>query len=156
MTMIRGRQLAAGLICAACGSVAIVATSGAEGAVGPSQIRITDVQVSDRIARPLGGGHTGTVELIRQRLYNPTISERSIGRSLLVCTFSDGPDRSCVATYILPKGNLVTTGALQSRLLYEIPVVGGTGLYDNARGTLTVTATHLHPRHEVLFFRLVG
>ena len=37
-----------------------------------------------------------------------------------------------------------------------IGIVGGTGLYDNARGTLTVTATHLRPRHEVLIFRLVG
>jgi hypothetical protein len=155
MMRIRGRQLAAGLICAACGLVAVVVTR-AEGAVGPSQIRITDVQVSDKLVRPPGGREAGTVELIRQRLYNPAISERSIGRSLLVCTYSDGPDRSCVGTYILPKGNIVVEGALQTRLLYDIAVVGGTGLYDNARGTLTVTASHLHPRHEVLFFRLVG
>lgn len=153
---IRGRQLAAALIGATCAAVAIVATSGAAGSVGPSQIRITDVQVGDRLVRPPGGRQAGTVELIRQRLYNPALSQRSIGRSLLVCTYSDGPDRSCVGTYILPKGNLVVTGALQTRLLYDIAVIGGTGLYDNARGTLTVTASHLRPRHEVLFFRLVG
>jgi hypothetical protein len=153
---IRGRQLAAGLICAACGSVAIVATSGAAGSIGPSQIRITDVQIGDRFIRPPGGRLAGTVELIRQRLYNPTLSQRAIGRSLIVCTYSDGPDRSCTGTYILPKGNLVVTGALQTRLLYDIAVVGGTGVYENARGTLTVTASHLRPRHEVLFFRLVG
>jgi hypothetical protein len=47
-------------------------------------------------------------------------------------------------------------GSLQSRLLYETAIIGGTGLYDNARGSLTVTATHIHPRHEVLVFRLVG
>jgi hypothetical protein len=34
--------------------------------------------------------------------------------------------------------------------------VGGTGLYDNARGSVTVTATHLKPRREVLVFRFVG
>jgi hypothetical protein len=62
----------------------------------------------------------------------------------------------CTSTYILPKGSLVVSGALQSRLLYELPIVGGTGLFDNARGTLTVTASHLRPRHEVLVFRLVG
>jgi hypothetical protein len=45
---------------------------------------------------------------------------------------------------------------IQSRLLFEIAVVGGTGFYDNARGSLTVTSTHLRPRREVLVFRLAG
>ena len=57
---------------------------------------------------------------------------------------------------MLPKGSLVVTGAIESRLLYEIAIVGGTGLYDNARGTLTVTSTHIKPRREVLVFRLTG
>jgi hypothetical protein len=105
---------------------------------------------------PPAGGRAGTVETIRQQLYNPSTSKRSIGRSILVCTSSDGRDRMCSATYILPKGNLVVAGSLQSRLLYETAIIGGTGLYDNARGSLTVTATHIHPRHEVLVFRLVG
>ena len=144
------------LLGAACGWAALAATGGADGSIGPAQIRITDIQLAHRIARPAGGGQAGTVELIRQQLYNPRLSARPIGRSLVVCTFSDGRDRMCTGTYILPRGSLVVAGALQSRLLYEIPVVGGTGLFDNARGTLTVTATHLRPRHEVLFFRLVG
>ena len=45
---------------------------------------------------------------------------------------------------------------VSSRLLCEFAVVGGTGIYDNARGTLTVTSTSLRPRREVLVFRLVG
>lgn len=156
--MIHGKRLVVVLIgaAAACSWGALTATGGADGATGPAQIRITDVQLAYRTAPPLGGGHAGTVEMIRQRLYNPAISELPIGRSLVVCTLSDGRDRMCTGTYILPKGSLVVSGALQSRLLYEIPVVGGTGLFDNARGTLTVTATHLKPRHEVLVFRLVG
>ena len=57
----------------------------------------------------------------------------------------------------LPRGSLVVSGSIQSRLLYDIAVVGGTGLYDNARGTLTVTSTGLRPlRREVLLFRLTG
>jgi len=154
--MVRGKRLAAGLIGAACVGAALVAIGGAGGSTGPSQIRITDVQLTYRTAPPPGGGQAGTVEMIRQQLYNPRLSSRPIGRSLLVCTMSNGRDRMCIGTYILPKGNLVVAGALQTRLLYEIPVVGGTGLYDNARGSLTVTATRLGPRHEVLFFRLVG
>jgi len=39
----------------------------------------------------------------------------------------------------------------------KLPViVGGTGLYDDARGTLTVTASKFKPRREVLLFRLLG
>jgi hypothetical protein len=153
----RKRWLVVVLIGVACCGLGVVAsTGGANGSTGPAQIRITDVQLDLRTAEPMGGGKAGRVEMIRQQLYNPSVAQRSIGRSLVVCTMSDGRDRMCTGTYILPKGNLVVTGALQSRLLYEIPVIGGTGLYDNARGTLTVTATHLKPRHEVLFFRLVG
>lgn len=70
--------------------------------------------------------------------------------------FIDRRTRSCTATYVLPRGSLVVAGVIQTRLLYEIAIVGGTGLYDNARGTLTVTSTHLRPRREVLLFRLAG
>jgi hypothetical protein len=41
-------------------------------------------------------------------------------------------------------------------LFYTQSIVGGTGLFDNARGTLTVTAKTLSPRREILLFRLTG
>ena len=41
---------------------------------------------------------------------------------------------------------IVATGVIGSRLLYELAIVGGTGLYDNARGSLTVTTYGLGPR----------
>ena len=154
--MIRARWRAVVLMVPAGVGVALATTLGAHGAVGPSQIRITDVQVSYHLVRPQNGAAPGTVEVITQQLYNPSLSRNPIGRSVLTCTFVDTRNRTCVATYLLPKGALVATGAVQSRLFFEIPVVGGTGLYDNARGTLTVTATHFRPRHEVLLFRLVG
>ncbi len=136
--------------------VALAVTLAAHGATGPAQIRITDIQGTYHLTHPASGTAVGTIETITQRLYNPSLTRKPIGRSLITCTFVDARNRTCVATYVLPKGTLVATGALQSRLFYEIPIVGGTGLYDNARGTLTVTATHLRPRHEVLLFRLVG
>jgi hypothetical protein len=74
----------------------------------------------------------------------------------MACTYLDRRNRTCTATYVLPRGSLVASGAIQTRLLYEIAIVGGTGLYDNARGSLTVTSTHLRPRREVLLFRLTG
>jgi hypothetical protein len=85
------------------------------------------------------------------------VSEAPIGRASIMCTYFDARERNCTGTYVLPRGTLVVAGAIQSRLLYEIAVVGGTGLYDNARGTLTVTSTGLRPqRREVLLFRLTG
>jgi hypothetical protein len=152
--MIRARWRAVVLMVPAGVGVALVTTLGAHGAVGP--IRITDVQVSYHLVRPRDGGAPGTVEVITQQLYNPSLSPHPIGRSVITCTFVDTRNRTCVATYLLPKGALVAAGALPSRLFFEIPIVGGTGIYDNARGSLTVTATHFRPRHEVLLFRLVG
>jgi hypothetical protein len=57
---------------------------------------------------------------------------------------------------VLPRGSIETAGVLSSRLIYTHAVVGGTGLFDNARGTLTVTAKTLTPRREILLFRLTG
>jgi hypothetical protein len=56
----------------------------------------------------------------------------------------------------LPRGTIVATGVLSTRLLYELAVVGGTGLYDNARGTMLDTVTRLNPRRDLLLFRLTG
>ena len=145
--------LAATAVAAATAS--LVAGSGGA-STGPAQVRITDLQVSRHLIRPAGGGITGTVEVVRQRLYKPGVTSRPIGRSDLVCTYLDNRERSCMGTYFLPKGSLVVAGALETRLLYEIAIVGGTGLFDNARGTLTVTSTRLSPRREVLLFRLTG
>jgi hypothetical protein len=125
-------------------------------ATGPAEIRITDLQLSDHIMRPAAGGAMGSIEIVRQRLYNPRLSRAAIGRATLICVYADRRERSCTGTYYLPRGELVVLGAIQSRLLFTIPIVGGTGLYSDARGMVTVTSTHLDPRREVLIFRLAG
>jgi hypothetical protein len=136
---------------------AVVVAATATGSTGPAQIRITDVQASYRYVHSAGDTPAGAIEVIRQRLYNPRISGKQIGHADLVCTYIDAEARTCSGTYALPKGSLVVEGVIQSRLLYEIAVVGGTGLFDNARGSLTVTSTALRPkRREVLLFRLTG
>ncbi len=135
---------------------AVTAAAGASGSTGPAQIRITDVQSAYSYV-PGANGRTGSLEIIRQRLYNPARSESSIGTAGLTCLYIDSRSRTCTGTYLLPKGQLVVTGQITSRLLYEIAIVGGTGLYDNARGSLTVTSTALRPkRRELLVFRLNG
>ncbi|MFL5963503.1 MAG: hypothetical protein ACJ757_11505 [Gaiellaceae bacterium] len=137
--------------------IAVVVVAAAHGATGPAQIRITDVQTSYARVPSARGGTVGSVEIIKQRLYNPALAKSPIGNASLVCTFLGARARNCTGTYVLPKGTLVVAGAIQSRLLYEIAIVGGTGLFDNARGALTVTSTDLRPRRrEVLLFRLTG
>jgi hypothetical protein len=136
---------------------AAVVAGTATGSTPPAQIRITDVQAAYRYVHSAGDGPAGALEIVRQRLYNPRISGKQIGHADLVCTYIDAQVRTCTGTYTLPRGSLVVDGVIQSRLLYEIAIVGGTGLYDNARGSLTVTSTALRPkRREVLLFRLVG
>ena len=46
-------------------------------------------------------------------------------------------------------------GVIGSRLFYELAVLGGTGLYNNVRGTMTATNLGGSPAQEFLLFRLV-
>ena len=62
---------------------------------------------------------------------------------------------NCNGTYFLPKGKIMVAGVIGSRLFYVLAVLGGTGLYDNARGTLTATYLGGAPPKEFLLFRLV-
>ena len=47
----------------------------------------------------------------------------------------------------------MVNGVIASRLFYELAVFGGTGIYDNVRGTLTVTYLGGLPAQEFLLFR---
>jgi hypothetical protein len=74
----------------------------------------------------------------------------------MLCTTVSSSNQSCSATYFLPQGQIVVQGVIGSRLIYAMAVVGGTGLYDNVRGSLTVTSLKRSPSvRELLVFRLV-
>jgi len=151
------RSLGGLAACAAASAIAVYALQGAQAATGPSTIRITDVQQRfTRVDQGRTGRGVGDVEIVRLVLYNTRITRKPIGHGDLVCTILPGAARSCTATYTLPKGKLVVGGVIGSRLLYESPVLGGTGLYDNARGYVVVTASSVTPRREILVFRLTG
>jgi hypothetical protein len=93
--------------------------------------------------------------VVRLRLLQRSGS--TIGRAEIVCTFADSVrSRVCRGTYILPRGKLVVGGSIMYRRFYDLAIVGGTGLYDNARGTLTVTRTNRNPVRNLLVFKLVG
>lgn len=126
-------------------------------ATGPALIRVTNREISLRRV-DIGelGRSPGDLEIIRQSLFNRRVTRRSIGHADLLCTFIDRQARSCRGTYFLPRGRLVVAGSLRFRLFYELAIVGGTGLYNDARGTLTVTRTASRPTRDIVLFRLVG
>jgi len=128
-----------------------------EAGTGKATIRINElVLAATRIDLSPRGVSPGDEEIVRTRLLERGTGQ-TIGRAELACTFVDsGRSRSCRGTYILPKGKLVVGGSVLYRQFYELAVLGGTGLYDNARGTLTVTRTTNRPVRNAVVFRLVG
>ena len=128
-----------------------------EASTGPATIRVTNREV-DFTTVDIGrkGRSPGDVELVRQLVFKTSVTPSAIGHTEFVCTYVYGLSRVCRGTIFLPKGKLVVGGSLRYRQLYELAVLGGTGLYDNARGTLTVTRNRSNPSRDVMFFRLVG
>ena len=131
--------------------------SRSEAGTGPATIRITDRQEAmTRVDGGPNGTSPGDMEISSSRVFQRGTGTR-IGRSELVCTYVDSVrSRGCRGTYSLPKGDLVVDGSIRYRQFYDLAVVGGTGLYDNARGTVTVTRTQRNPPRHLIVFRLVG
>lgn len=124
---------------------------------GPATVRITNREISRvRVDAGRPGRGPGDVAIIRQNLFNKRIKSRPIGHADYVCTFVTNGTRYCTATFFLPKGRLVAGGSIRYPALHELAVLGGTRLYDNARGTLTVIQATRRPRRDILLFRLTG
>jgi hypothetical protein len=151
------RIVFAGLVAGALVIGAASLGEGAAGVTGPAQIPISGTQSAYSLVDVgANGPSAGDTEIIRQKLYNRRVTTKSIGRAEVVCTYTMKNSRVCRGTYFLPKGRLVVGGSIVFRSVYELAVLGGTGLFDNARGSLTATRTSRSPRREFLLFRLVG
>ena len=123
---------------------------------GPGTIRVTDKLVKETHVDGGRPGHgAGDLDFYRGQLYNKGITPTAIGHSDITCTNTGTGSSNCTGTYFLPKGKLMVGGVIGSRLFFELAVIGGTGLYDNARGTLTATYLGGSPSKEFLLFRLV-
>jgi len=130
---------------------------GGGAATGPATIRVeTRLAQSGRIDLGRSGRSAGDMVLSSALVYNKRVTPRFIGRYELACTLIRLSSRSCDGTIQLPRGDIAVGGALEFPRLYELAVVGGTGLYDNARGTLTVTRLGVYPTRELLVVRLTG
>jgi hypothetical protein len=136
---------------------ALFETWESEAITGPATIRITDRQTSfERVDLGARGRSPGDVEVENALVFNRRITPRALGHVEFICTYTIGLNRNCRGTLFMPKGKLIVGGTMRYRAFYELAVLGGTGLYDNARGTLTVTRTGRNPARRILFFRLVG
>jgi hypothetical protein len=146
-------------VAALLGGLAVYGSLNSSAATGPGFIRVTDRQFNyTRVDVGARGLSPGDQEIVFARLFNRKITSKPIGSARFLCTFMIGITRTCTATINLPKGELVATGTIRYRQFYNLAVVGGTGLYDDARGTLTVIRTTKRPRpiRELLYFRLIG
>jgi hypothetical protein len=136
---------------------ALVYSWSSSAVTGPATIRITSREFSrERVDVGQSGRGIGDTEIVRQHLFNRRIKSSPIGQAEYVCTFTSPTTRACTVTLFLPRGRLVAGGTIRYQELYELAVLGGTRLYDDARGTLTVTRTTLKPRRHLLLFRLTG
>jgi len=142
------------LVAAGLGALGISAWA-SNAQTGPALIRITSTQVRYTFVN-VGRGTSGDTEIIRQKLYNKKITKTPIGHAVITCTFTFGKARSCQGTYFLASGKLVVGGSISNRDIYEFAIMGGTGLYNNARGSFTAIRTRKSPRREFLIFRLTG
>jgi hypothetical protein len=124
---------------------------------GPATIRVIVRQIETaRVDVGRTGRSPGDMELQTGLAYNTRVTPKSIGQFQLACTFVRGMARVCDGALELPRGDIVVGGSIRHRMLYELAVLGGTGLYDNARGTLTVTRIGMKPTRELLLIRLAG
>jgi len=136
--------------------LSLLALPGALALERPGTIQITDLESKHSyFDRGKPGTSIGDLDIYNLLLFNKRITPRALGHGEMICTRVGTKRQSCTANYALPKGEIAVQGAIDSRLIYELAVVGGTGLYDNVRGTLTVTSLHRSkPLRELLVFRL--
>jgi hypothetical protein len=123
---------------------------------GPGIVRITSRETKfTRVDTGAVGRSPGDMEISSLQLYNTRIRQRPIGHGQLVCIYTGDSRRNCDGTFVLPAGKLVVSGGIVYRSLYDLAVIGGTGLYANVRGALIVTRVRQKPPGDVLVFRLV-
>jgi hypothetical protein len=124
---------------------------------GPATVRVTDKETRySSIDVGKRGRSPGDMEVVYTLVYNRRITPRPLGHAEFLCTYTVGFNRTCRGTVLLPQGRLEVSGIMRFRQFYVLAVIGGTGLYDNARGTLTVTRIGRNPPRQLLFFRLTG
>lgn len=79
---------------------------------------------------------------------------KTIGWGNTVCWELGNGSAQCVGTFVLPRGKINVAGTRHNQNYFVLSIVGGTGLYVAAGGTLIANTFALHPRRERLVFLL--
>jgi hypothetical protein len=127
------------------------ATSSA--ATRPSEEAPPSVRVETRQTAftPAGSSYTITSDSFR--------NGRKVGSNQIVCDLTGpGPRALCTSAHLLPEGEIIAVGSVTTPPrpgdTYTVAIVGGTGAYANARGTLDVT--NVNPTSDTFAFHVIG
>jgi hypothetical protein len=143
------------VLAAAAAVVVATSTMGAQALDQPGTIKLTDRLVKHiHVRGPDRSTHAGDLDFYRQQLYNKGITPTPIGHSDITCTNTGTGSQNCTGTYFLPKGKIMVSGVIASRLFYELAIIGGTGIYGNVNGSVVATFLGGVPAREFLLFRL--
>lgn len=132
-------------------TLAVALTLGAvisTAAVGPGPSLPGIVQVTTEVRGTATEGERRSVfKSVRDR------TGKVIGWGVTVCwRVPVQPSEQCVGTFALPKGKLMVSGTRRNQDYWVMAVVGGTGVYAGATGTLVARTYDTRPRRETLIF----
>jgi hypothetical protein len=122
------------------GTIAVAVT--ANGQSGPRAITIhasSQLEHAHLVDNPPSGNSAGDVLIFTEKLLNS--NGDVIGSDAASCTFLFDQRSLCTGTYVLPHGQLMVQliqPGLSGTLTYSQAIVGGTGRYARATGTVTV------------------
>lgn len=143
MKVLRGALLTSLVL----GALAVAATPGA--AVKPQTINLLEVSSSfvgiggldTTFSSPpkVGQGFVSGSDLYT---WNGRKRGAHAGTVWVVCTFtkitSNGAWEVCTGAALLPKGQITVSGSILQGAQFDVPIVGGTGIYTGARGYVRV------------------
>jgi hypothetical protein len=117
----------------ACGVLA--GSSGA--AAGVASLRVYERPGPTRVVHHGAHGVRATGDVVI--FENPVFDRQGtrIGTDTGVCTVLNKTQSMCETTLLLPKGQIVTHGLQTAKTSFDVAVIGGTGFYAGARGTMT-------------------
>ena len=136
------RYIVPSLAAAAVIAVSVAVASGSDKPASASKTtRAQSTTVSvEQVDNAPPGVSAGDLLVFRNRL---TRAGKALGSLEIACTFVKlEEDYACHGTAFLPGGRLALSGALSlDRQTNVLPIIGGTGRYRRARGTLTARQT---------------
>jgi hypothetical protein len=130
--------IAATGLAAAAATAALAASGSAQDPAAP-----TTLNLKGTAQRSVGFGPTHRPHQGERMGFGERVSGDDSGISRVTCTFIGTRQITCAAVLRLTRGTLVMQGLLPAGPTPGVPiaVVGGTGAYDGARGTATITNT---------------